>query len=353
MCGLTLSGNELVSDPYKGVCVDTDGSFECSCNTGYRLTETQAEKCDLIDYHEYCVDERCVDIDECATGVHNCPVDYNCYNHDPHFKCCDTTWDNNCSCPRTYFLGGNQVCYPIVCREGYVYYPEGDYCIDLDECAEGTHTCSDELFCVNGQGDYTCMPCPAGFELGEDGVTCQDINECEFVGNEAVDCQAGVCVNLEGSYECQCDPGFEELTHNCRVFDYHEDCDTKTCINIDECTAGTHNCDPCAYCYDMVPFFKCCVSSDCSCPVGYYINEQSVCVEIICIVGFEFIEEENQCRDIDECQAGTHDCPDDQFCVNDVGSYTCQLCQTGFETNVNETRNCLDIHESELGTHTC
>ena len=57
--------------------------------------------------------------------------------------------------------------------------------------------------------------------------------------------------------------------------------------------------------------------------------------------------------EIDECEVGIHDCPDDQFCVNDVGSYTCQLCQTGFETNVNETRNCLDIHESELGTHTC
>ena len=85
MFGLTLSGNELVANHGKGSCVDTDGSFECSCNTGFRLTEIEAEKCDIIDHHEYCVDERCVDVDECATGVHNCPVDYNCYNHDPHF----------------------------------------------------------------------------------------------------------------------------------------------------------------------------------------------------------------------------------------------------------------------------
>ena len=196
----------------NGFCVDTDGSFTCSCYAGYRLTESEEERCEVLNHHEQCVDETCVDIDECDTGVHNCPVEYNCYNNDPHFKCCDTTWDNNCSCPPTYFLGGDQVCYPIVCRDGFVYYPEGDYCIDVDECTAGTHDCSEELYCVNAAGEYKCLPCPAGFELGDDGTTCQDINECEVGdGDKTIDCQAGTCVNLEGGYECQCDPGLRSL----------------------------------------------------------------------------------------------------------------------------------------------
>lgn len=43
---------------------------------------------------------------------------------------------------------------------------------DIDECAEGTSGCSN--FCVNDPGSFHC-DCPLGFELGDDGLTCQGI----------------------------------------------------------------------------------------------------------------------------------------------------------------------------------
>ena len=36
--------------------------------------------------------------------------------------------------------------------------------------------------------------------------------------------------------------------------------------------------------------------------------------------------------DIDECTAGTHDCPVNATCINNIGNYTCE-CMTGYEWN--------------------
>ncbi|XP_028982682.1 collagen and calcium-binding EGF domain-containing protein 1 [Diachasma alloeum] len=61
------------------------------------------------------------------------------------------------------------------CWNGYRFNPERQKkgekptCVDIDECAEGTHDC--EQICVNTPGDFICK-CREGFSLHEDNRTC-------------------------------------------------------------------------------------------------------------------------------------------------------------------------------------
>jgi fibulin 1/2 len=62
-----------------------------------------------------------------------------------------------------------------------------------------------------------------------------------------------------------------------------------------------------------------------------------------------------ECRDINECQLGTHTCHHSLRCDNTIGSYDCvrvQDCGTGYTINA-ETDSCEDIDECALNTHNC
>ena len=49
---------------------------------------------------------------------------------------------------------------------------------DVDECSEGTHNCS--AVCVNTPGGFQCG-CSSGYQLSEDGVSCEGIGFILFV----------------------------------------------------------------------------------------------------------------------------------------------------------------------------
>lgn len=53
------------------------------------------------------------------------------------------------------------------------------------------------------------------------------------------------------------------------------------------------------------------------------------------------------CADIDECQNK----PCEHLCKNTEGSYEC-LCRSGYEID-EDGANCRDVDECERGTHTC
>ena len=73
---------------------------------------------------------------------------------------------------------------------------------DIDECL--TYKCGGR--CVNLPGSYRCE-CDNGYRL--QGDACLDEDECL-----SSPCQ-GRCINLPGTYRCECDKGFQSERHQC------------------------------------------------------------------------------------------------------------------------------------------
>lgn len=46
--------------------------------------------------------------------------------------------------------------------------------IDINECDIGDHNCISDAYCNDTSGSYNCT-CPAGYELGDDGYSCDGI----------------------------------------------------------------------------------------------------------------------------------------------------------------------------------
>lgn len=113
-------------------CLDFCLLGACSCLAGYELQP----------------DGRCVDIDECALGLHGCSDI--CENVPGSYRCS--------------------------CLPGFAVDPlDSSKCIDIDECRTDQHQCSHS--CVNTEGSYRCE-CPAGLRLGPDQRTCQQRKTC-------------------------------------------------------------------------------------------------------------------------------------------------------------------------------
>lgn len=74
-----------------------------------------------------------------------------------------------------------------------------------------------------------------------------------------------------------------------------------------------------------------------------------------CLDGYRWDENDRICKDINECQLGTHGCHDALRCDNTIGSYICvrvQDCGTGYTINA-DTYDCDDIDECSLNIHNC
>lgn len=108
------------------------------------------------------------------------------------------------------------------CNAGYT----GTECVDIDECAEGTHAC-EQLVCHNYPGSHGC-DCPptaactnalvsscgtaeiepicyCGMGASSGGTSpCADIDECA-AGSHNCD---QICVNRDGGFDCACYEGF-------------------------------------------------------------------------------------------------------------------------------------------------
>ena len=89
---------------------------------------------------------------------------------------------------------------------------------DIDECSEGISGCPH--LCINIIGSYSCN-CHNGYQLASDNHTCfgkiiialfiidiaydvTDINECT---SQNGGCQQ-ICTNTNGSFQCSCYSGF-------------------------------------------------------------------------------------------------------------------------------------------------
>ena len=87
-------------------------------------------------------------------------------------------------------------------------------CLDLDECAMQFDDCHVYAACANTVGSFQCL-CMQGFDgdgrtanetgpFANDG--CLDMDECDA---EVHNCYGlAECINVEGAYECACNPGY-------------------------------------------------------------------------------------------------------------------------------------------------
>eukprot|EP00057_Strongylocentrotus_purpuratus_P011936 XP_011666410.1 PREDICTED: latent-transforming growth factor beta-binding protein 4-like [Strongylocentrotus purpuratus] len=157
---------------------------------------------------------------------------------------------------------------------------------DINECDNIPNPCGNGT-CNNIDGTYGCT-CDSGFEANDSGTACDDVNECAGVPNP---CGNGECTNTHGSYMCVCDSGFtiSEDGSTCDV-----ECGGAVCQN-----AGA------------------CVSSQCKCVNGF---TGSMC--------------EN---DIDDCILDP--CENGGSCTDEVNAYTC-ACVPGYTGMMCETGNC-------------
>ena len=145
----------------------------CTCMAGYQATS-----------------DACTQIDECATGAHNC------FGGAAH--CTDLAGSFSCACPAGYT-------------------GDGVSCSDVDECAAGTALCSPQATCANAPPSpaaplgYTCTCNTTGY--WGDGFFCGDVDECTLETalptTSPHTCHPTArCINLDGAFECACASGY-------------------------------------------------------------------------------------------------------------------------------------------------
>ncbi|XP_028405616.1 sushi, von Willebrand factor type A, EGF and pentraxin domain-containing protein 1-like isoform X2 [Dendronephthya gigantea] len=309
ICGCNKPGYELVNGKCQDIdecsnyhlcdhnCENTDGSYKCSCKSGYNLSgngksckdinECQGNHtCDQIcvnipgSYKCMCkrgykfgsgsLSKKCIDVDECMAGTSGC--EHMCNNTVGSFKCS--------------------------CRHGYKLDYDRKSCTDINECRLDTDKC--DQICLNHVGGYTCK-CRQGHSLADDGFGCDDINECKMNNGGCSD----NCTNTFGSFFCTCPKGFKLKL------------DDRTCEDVDECQNDYGNCE------------HICVNE-----VGKHRCE--------CRAGYRLLSDGYRCEDIDECAEKSPCDATSMNCVNTKPSYRCD-CKQGFEPKIGNPAACQRV----------
>eukprot|EP00062_Callorhinchus_milii_P000230 gi/632934079/ref/XP_007898813.1/ PREDICTED: mucin-4 [Callorhinchus milii] len=284
------------------ICTNVFGGYNCSCNEGYEIDQSNSSLC--------------ADIDEC-NNASTCPQNADCTNTMGNYSCsCKTGYNgepyrfcidineclniNKCSAISKSTCSNTDGSFHCTCLQGY----EGAQCADIDECTSNRSNCVFNSDCLNTVGSYTCM-CNTGYE----GPNCIDIDECAKIQDNCH--KMATCNNTAGSFKCSCMSGFQG--------------NGTFCEDIDECADTSETCSSNEVCENSFGNYAC-----------------------KCLPGYERVN--GSCQDIDECQ-NTNKCSETgQLCVNIEASYKCG-CKTGFVSN---SGICKDIDECSLSeTNNC
>uniref|UniRef100_A0A8R1U0Q1 Uncharacterized protein n=1 Tax=Onchocerca volvulus TaxID=6282 RepID=A0A8R1U0Q1_ONCVO len=331
-------------------CKNIMGSYSCHCQPGY---EGDGFSCN--------------DIDECLSNP--CHPQAICFNYPGFYSCkCPDGWagdgKNECINPSdTACLDKLSVCNQAnytsclsvnlgilttsicECASNYRYNSIKRICEDIDECAENRHTCDpSNSICINTDGSYICE-CAPGYE-GAGGI-CVDVNECE---RGIAGCNvAARCENYLGSVGCKCPPGFFGNGIHCTATGsftkIDSGCDHKwkrTCYNMNRtCHVDGEDVPQCGSCLiGYQPSSGRCLpiqqTGNCANPQKNDCDMNAECIDVypghhLCTCKVGYIGDGRRCDDIDECSLPGA-CDPAANCHNTNGSFTC-ICQFGYIGN--------------------
>ncbi|XP_071948055.1 uncharacterized protein [Antedon mediterranea] len=168
--------------------------------------------------------------------------------------------------------------------------------LPVDPCETETDNCSERFFvnCVYIENStYTCNTCVDGYQLVHD--SCVDIDECETGTHDCTGVKE-LCSNTGGGYACQCESGYS--------YNSNQVCeDINECNNNSLCTTGNE------VCINLPGNYAC------DCDSGYTRIEQV-------------------CQDVNECLYSSTICSNEnEVCTNTPGSYLCECEPTFIRSN--------------------
>ena len=312
------------SCPDNSSCKIKDGIASCECNenfhdeTGSCLSNSKSINCKDITPPENgrVVVEEVTIIWDSNTNSWSEPADcsWECVMGFQKIaqECVDLCLVNNISCE------DNNPCTEDLCSAGRCNNQNlvdgtsciGDICIENSTCSNGlcgggspiscddnnpatTDSCNSLIGCVNRILDNT--PC-------NDGELCTENDKYinEVCLGTPINCNNGICNSESGV--CDCDPGYDG-----EFCDSSDPCSIITCQHGTQCVVGELD----------TPYCDC----------GMYPEYEGLECEI----------------DINECERGTAQCGDSEYCINDIGGYTCEDCacnESGSETTYCEAGQC-------------
>ncbi|XP_050093907.1 fibrillin-1-like [Anopheles aquasalis] len=357
--------DECVALPDRGGCeyrcVNTIGSYHCGCPDGHRLA----------------ADNRtCSDVDECSDGERRCTHD--CVNTIGGFEClCPSglrldidkvTCVDIDECRINNFNGGcSHICentqgsFQCRCPAGMTLGEDQATCEDVDECAVLNGGCSQ--LCINREGGYRCACHPGYTLMASDNETCEVSNPCALrnggcqhyctlkAGLPVCSCREGYvlnrtnqascidhneclqpkdhncqqrCVNVEGSYRCECYPGYEKN-------------ELGQCIDINECLVDNGGCGAKGQCVNTAG------GSRCTCPNGLLSPDRRSCIEL-----------QDKCKPLAAPRNAVIRCTRSRHKTQHFYRSKCIIsCKKGFKLHGPAVRHCNGTGEWDEGESIC